>query len=466
MIVMKPTHNTYTPVADFIEDYIQSHTVRAHMPGHKGIAPTNHQDAIYAHDLTEITGADSLYEAEGILLQSEEIATSLFGSYHTYYSSGGSSQCIKTMCALACAYHYQNHTQRPLILAGRNAHKTFIHASQLLRFDIRWLESNDDDSLCECKITPASLEKALSSLDALPCALYLTSPDYLGNILDIKELAAVCHKYHMILLVDNAHGAYLKFMDEPFIHPIDAGADLVCDSAHKTLPALTGAAYLHISKHAPAALLKLSAPIRDYSVMFGSTSPSYLIMESMDHVNEWLIKHPDAYKQFAIKISKLKQNIKALGFHLRESEPFKITLSVPNQGKSLMEDLTAHHIECEYADPDFVVLMLTPFNSDEDLSRINHVFASLSHKEKYLQNRMKRMKTSLPEVKYQPYELLFASEEEIIVVEKCIGRICVRCHIGCPPAILPIVPGEVINAQTIIVLMKYDIKTIHVLKNL
>ena len=270
----------------------------------------------------------------------------------------------------------------------------------------------------------------------------------------------------MILLVDNAHGAYLKFIDKPYIHPIDAGADLVSDSAHKTLPALTGAAYLHISHHAPQTLLKLSSNIRDYSVMFGSTSPSYLILESMDHVNKWLIDHPDAYKHFVYKVSKLKQDIKALGFHLRDSEPLKITLSVPHQGQSLMTDLTSHHIECEYADPDFVVLMLTPFNSDEDLSHIYDAFASLSHHEAYLRNETIRMKTALPEVQYQPYELLFALEEEINVDEKCIGRICVRCHIGCPPAILPIVPGEVINAQTFTILKKYDIHTIHVLKNL
>ncbi|MDD6712305.1 MAG: aminotransferase class V-fold PLP-dependent enzyme [Sharpea porci] len=463
---MKKVHKSYTPVADFIEEYIQDHPVRAHMPGHKGIAPTAKQDIIYSHDLTEITGADSLYEAEGILLQSEEIATSLFDSYHTYYSAGGSSQCIKTMCALACAYHYQNNTHRPTILAGRNAHKTFIHASQLLRFDIKWLESTDYDSLCECRITPAILEQTLSSLETIPCALYLTSPDYLGNILDIKAIAEICHQYHMILLVDNAHGAYLKFIDKPYIHPIDAGADLVSDSAHKTLPALTGAAYLHISQHAPQTLLKLASNIRDYSVMFGSTSPSYLILESMDHVNKWLIDHPDAYKHFVYKVSKLKQDIKALGFHLRESEPLKITLSVPHQGQSLMTDLTSHHIECEYADPDFVVLMLTPFNSDEDLSRIYDAFASLSHHEAYLRNETISMKTALPEVKYQPYELLFALEEEINVDENSIGHICVRCHIGCPPAILPIVPGEVINAQTITILKKYDIHTIHVLKNL
>ena len=110
--------------------------------------------------------------------------------------------------------------------------------------------------------------------------------------------------------------------------------------------------------------------------------------------------------------------------------------------------------------------MLTPFNSDEDLSRIYDAFASLSHHEAYLRNETISMKTALPEVKYQPYELLFALEEEINVDENCIGRICVRCHIGCPPAILPIVPGEVINAQTITILKKYDIRTIHVLKNL
>lgn len=463
---MKPINNTYTPVADFIESYSQSHTVRAHMPGHKGIDPMHKHDVIYAHDLTEITGADSLYEATGILLESENNASMLFDSYHTYYSAGGSSQCIKTMCALACAYYHQENSHRPTILAGRNAHKTFIHASQLLNFNIKWLESVNDDSLCECKITPSSLKKALSCLEVKPCALYLTSPDYLGNILDIKALAEICHQYQMLLLVDNAHGAYLKFMDAKLIHPIDAGADLICDSAHKTLPALTGAAYLHISKRSPHKLLELSSRVRDYSVMFGSTSPSYLIMESMDLVNKWLITHPHVFTQFALKVSKLKEDLKALGFHLRNTEPLKITLDVPFQGESLMQALTLLHIECEYADPDFVVLMLTPLNSDEDLRRIKQAFITLSHEEKYLQEKTESMKTALPKVKYQPYEVLFALEEEINVDEGCIGRVCVRCHIGCPPAILPIVPGEIINEQTIAILKKYKIKTIHVLKNL
>ena len=286
----------------------------------------------------------------------------------------------------------------------------------------------------------------------------------IGNILDIQSLAKICHQHHILLLVDNAHGAYLKFMNAPFMHPLDAGADLACDSAHKTLPALTGAAYLHISKQAPQMLLQLSARVRDDSVMFGSTSPSYLIMESMDKVNKWLITHPDAYKQFALKVNTLKQEIKALGFHLRESEPLKITISVPHQGASLMQALTALHLECEYADPDFVVMMLSPLNSDDDLWRIKRAFTLLSHDEKYLQNKEESFKTDLPEVKYQPYELLFALEEEVTVDDKCIGRICVRCHIGCPPAILPIVPGEVINVQTIAILKKYGISTIHVLK--
>ena len=202
------------------------------MPGHKG------NGEIERYDLTEISGADSLYEASGIIAESEKNAGEIFGA-KTFYSTEGSSLSIKAMLHLVCLYAREK-GEKPLILAARNVHKSFVSAAVLLDFKIDWLYG-ERSSYLECKISPRELESYFNGAERLPTAFYITSPDYLGNVQDVKGLSEVCHRYGVLLLVDNAHGAYLKFLS-PSRHPIDLGADIVCDSAHKTLPALTGAA--------------------------------------------------------------------------------------------------------------------------------------------------------------------------------------------------------------------------------
>ncbi|MBR6812647.1 MAG: PLP-dependent transferase, partial [Oscillospiraceae bacterium] len=225
-----------TPICDFVRRYNEEKFLRLHMPGHKGEGPLG----VEALDITEISGADSLYEAEGIIRQSEEIASEIFGC-RTYYSAEGSSLAIRAMLYLALM-QAKKQGRAPLVAAGRNAHKTFMSAAALLDIDIMWLWGSGESYLA-CQIEAESLDKTLSECTVLPFAVYITSPDYLGNTLDIASLAKVCRKYGVLLLVDNAHGAYLKFLGR---HPIELGANMCCDSAHKTLGVLTGGAYLHI----------------------------------------------------------------------------------------------------------------------------------------------------------------------------------------------------------------------------
>ena len=148
-----------TPIYDFAEKYSRSGTVRAHMPGHKGFALLGCE----ALDITEIMGADELYGAEGIIAQSESNASRLFGSQATFYSTEGSSQCIRAMLALAL-YNKKNN-DRPVILAARNAHKAFILAAAMLDIDIRWLWPEDESfSLCRCSISACNVAKALAAM--------------------------------------------------------------------------------------------------------------------------------------------------------------------------------------------------------------------------------------------------------------------------------------------------------------
>ncbi len=235
-----------TPICDFVQRYVNAQAVRLHMPGHKGrrfVGPE-------ALDITEIPGADALYCADGIIEESQKNAASLFGSGKTLYSCEGSSLAVRAMLYLALLARGDGGS-RPVVLAGRNAHRVFVSAAALLDFDIEWLFSETPGGLLSCAVSAAGLEEKTAGHARKAGRGISHKPGLYRQYSDIARLSAVCRRFGVPLLVDNAHGAYLRFLPES-MHPLGLGADMCCDSAHKTLPALTGAAYLHISASAPA----------------------------------------------------------------------------------------------------------------------------------------------------------------------------------------------------------------------
>ena len=273
------------------------------MPGHKGKNLLGFEDM----DITEIVGADSLYEVSGIIRESEQNASELFGC-KTYYSTEGSSQCIRAMMYLISLVAAEN-GERARILAARNCHKTFVSACALIDLDVSWIDACG--GYLSAHLSADDIEKAISAQEKKPHAVYLTSPDYLGSIADVHAISRVCHKHGILLCVDNAHGAYLRFLQKSE-HPIDLGADICCDSAHKTLPCLTGGAYLHISDCAHGSFAENA---KDALALFGSTSPSYLILQSLDKTNAYIA---DGYaKKLAVlihKLSALKERLCNVGY--------------------------------------------------------------------------------------------------------------------------------------------------------
>ena len=254
-----------TPILDFVAAYAESDALRLHMPGHKGKPVTGAEP----WDITEIDGADVLYGAHGIIRESEENARTLFGTGATLYSAEGSSLSIRAMLYLSALYAKEQ-GRAPRILAARNAHRVFITAAALLDVDVEWMFGEGE--LLRCTVTAEALEEKLKTAESLPAAVYITSPDYLGNLADVASLSEVCRRYRVLLLVDNAHGAYLRFLLTDR-HPMSLGADLCCDSAHKTLPVLTGGGYLHISGEAPRSLIEAA---ESAMALFASTSPCAL----------------------------------------------------------------------------------------------------------------------------------------------------------------------------------------------
>ncbi|MBQ3055819.1 MAG: aminotransferase class V-fold PLP-dependent enzyme [Oscillospiraceae bacterium] len=427
-----------TPIVDFVEEYLRQNPIRMHMPGHKGLGGSE-----YARDITEIPGADSLYEASGIIRESEQNASAIFGS-HTFYSTEGSSHAIRAMLFLALT-----HGKSRKILAGRNAHKAFLSAAALLDLDVSWLYG---DSYLTCSITADTLEAAIKAES--PCAVYLTSPDYLGNTLDIAALSAVCKRYGVLLLVDNAHGAYLKFLT-PSLHPMDLGADLCCDSAHKTLPVLTGGAYLHVRDE------KIAETVKPALALFGSTSPSYLILQSLDRINPMLAQL--SLTETEERIMRLKETLAEHGYVLVGNEPLKLTISTKSYGYTgaeFAEELSKRQIICEFFDPDFVVLMLSIATTDETFARLETVLCEIQKKP--------ALHTSAP-VFTRPKAVCSIREAsfsrfETLPIADCCGRVLASASVACPPAVPIVMSGEEINQPAIDAFSYYGINECNVIK--
>ena len=436
-----------TPVADFVQRYAKAGTARLHMPGHKGRCFLGCEP----WDITEIHGADALYEAEGILAESEQNAAALFGSQRTCYSTEGSSQCIRAMLYLAVAAS-GSHT----VVAARNVHRAFVSAAALLDLEIRWLWPEESRSLCGCPISPAQLEETLNSLPEPPAAVYLTSPDYLGGMAEIPALAQVCHQHGTLLLVDNAHGAYLRFL-QPSLHPLDLGADLCCDSAHKTLPVLTGGAYLHLSPTAPAQL----APLAKSALgLFGSTSPSYLTLASLDLCNRYLAEgYPQRLAEAVERLAELRERLTAAGWRVEPSDPLRVTVAAPRgvTGQELAGQLRRQGVECEYADRDFLVLMATPENTPEELAQAAAALGQCPGEANPPQLPLARGERAC-----SIRQAAFAHRETVDAAHS-LGRVCGLPTVGCPPAIPIAVSGERITPEALALFAYYGIEQVEVL---
>lgn len=424
-----------TPISDFLEDYSKKEMLRLHMPGHKGEFP---------RDITEIPGADSLYETDtslGIIAHSEAIAAKLFGAERTCYCTGGSTLAIQAALALLKAQGCKT------IAAGRCSHRSLVSAAALLDLDIMWLYPQEYPSaLVDCS------ESALSGADAL----FFTNVDYYGGTCRVEApgIPTVC---------DNAHGAYLRFVNKAvfgreYLHPMELGFPVIsAESAHKTLPALTGAAYLHFSKGTDHSRGK------EMTALFGSTSPSYLILESLDKFNGSYLSDMDCVNRACASVAKLKRALTAMGFTLRKSDHLRITINARAWGYSGQEFAAAlreNGVECEMSDANYIVLLFSAITTPEDCRRAETALALI------------RRRNPLPLIVYpviKPKKELSIREavfhrQETIPAANAAGRVCGGIQTPCPPCIPIVMPGERIDAEAADALQLYGVKTVSVLR--
>lgn len=423
-----------TPICNFLEKYTAENRLRLHMPGHNGEIP---------HDITEIYGADELYSSDasgGIIGTSEDIAAGLFGAKKTCYSCSGSTLAIQTALALLKARGCRR------IAASRYSHRSLVSAAALLRLDIKWLYPNEYMS---ADVTYNA--ESISGVDAV----FITNIDYYGGTWKFV-------KPNIPVIIDNAHGSYLKFVDKrkfgtEYVHPLELGYPMmVAESAHKTLPVLTGGAYLHFANGADGARAK------EMMAMFGSSSPSYLVLESLDRFNGIISENTQLINNACEAVLELKERLTRSGIPLKKSDPLRITINARECGLSGFDyarGLRANGVECEMADENYVVMMFSALTTVEDCERaeMGTLFVTMSAPKPLVKYPVIKPRVEMP-----VYEAMF-KPQKIVPIENAGGEVCAGLKCPCPPGVPLVMPGEVIDNAVIDALKIYGVKTVPVI---
>ncbi|MEF9984391.1 MAG: aminotransferase class I/II-fold pyridoxal phosphate-dependent enzyme [Oscillospiraceae bacterium] len=440
-----------TPIMTAVENYINSDCARMHMPGHKGNMQGFLKEAA-KYDLTEISCTDNLYDPKDCILKCEEEYAKIYGSERSIICAGGSTLCIQTMLTIIAK-------ENAKIIAGRNIHISAVNAMGLLGIEPVWVypEGNSGKGMPGI-ISPEKIENAILENEDI-CAVYITTPDYFGVLSDVKAISEICHKHNVPLLVDNAHGATLKFYEKS-CHPMDLGADMCNDSLHKTLPILTSGAVLHIASK------EFAKKAKECMSMFGTTSPSYLILESIDLALDYL------KNDVAEDCKKLEKWVKAAkklavekGFDVPTGncEYSKLVLGFAPLGYTSEDfrcELKKYNIEHEYMSDTHCVLMPSVFNSDDELNRVLKLIENITP----IGESIEFSSTFVEPKSVMSIRKAMFSPKEIIDVSDSLGRISASVKSKCPPGIPLLIPGEIIDDKVIKILKKYGILKVTVVQ--
>ncbi|HEX3017219.1 MAG TPA: aminotransferase class I/II-fold pyridoxal phosphate-dependent enzyme [Caproicibacter sp.] len=425
-----------TPLYSALIRHRDLHRSSFHTPGHKNNPAALPRD-LYSLDFTELPDTDSLFDACGPILEAEKLAAKFFGTARTCLSAGGCTLCIQAMFRLAAPNGGK-------ILCSRVIHRGAVNAMALLGLEPVW-------------VMPRDIVPAIAANPDLK-AVYVTSPNYYGQILDIASISAACKAKNVPLLVDSAHGAHLMFT-EPKLHPLALGASMTADSAHKTLGVLTGGAWLNIADK------RYADGAKQAMALFGSTSPAYPIMASLDLAREWFESHPGAFRPLQQKVAEVRRMAQELGISLPDGlcDPTRITLntaSVGLKGTKAAELFRSVGVEPEYADDAYLVLIATPFNTEQDFERVLSAVKNIPAGEPLPQGLPL---PPLPPVACGLREAIFAESETVSLWES-VGRIAAEAACPCPPGVPVTMPGERITKEASEFLRGYGFLRIKVLK--
>lgn len=438
------------PIVEALQNFVAKHPQSLHVPGHKnGLLSKLPKEikAALTYDLTELTGLDDFHHPEEAILRAETLLAKAYNTERSFFLVNGS-----TVGNLAMIYATCKRNEK--IIVQRNAHKSIFHALELVGAKAVFIAPEWDESTKTAgAVSTKTIQEALT-LHPDAKAVVLTYPTYYGVASkELKQQIELCHRYNIPVLVDEAHGAH--FIASKLFPPssIELGADIVVQSAHKTLPAMTMASFLHIKSH----LIDIEK-VNHYLRMLQSSSPSYLLLASLDDAREYI----DSYLESDGVYLKEKRNqwIEALlSLYPLEvievDDPLKVLLRLQGYtGFQLKNALELEGVYVELADP-YQVLVILPllkhgqsYPFAELRIRIKEAIATLK-KEQVAINELGQpiyeiSAVSVPEYSYDKIEQL---EKEWVPYMRAIGRASASMLIPYPPGIPLLLPGEKITVS-------------------
>ena len=421
-----------TPLVDALRAYAALEPARFHMPGHKGRSlPLPELDGLTAIDVTELNGTGNLYEPGEPFDSAQKLWAERFGFERCQFLTGGSTQGVHTGLALCCA-------PGDKILLDRGSHRSAFHAMALLDLRPVWLErpwlARENFA---GPISPEGVERALDQNPDIK-TVCVTSPAYSGVLSDVDAIARIAHAHGARLFVDGAHGAHLPFLGlEPF-----RGADAVVVSAHKTLPALGQTALLFVSGFDPDR-------VRELASVFGTSSPSYPLMASLDAARDWMERQgAQEYRRAAARVAELRENFPSLrpgdpacgvGLAL---DPARLVLKAQD-GHALARALEQRGVVPEMADRGHIVLICT---CQDDEFAFRALTQALEELRDQLGDCPPLPPPPLPEAALTPRQALFAPRETV-PLDRSAGRIAAGHIAPYPPGVPVVAPGERIEKK-------------------
>ena len=434
-------------MADHLKE-IGKKQIAMHMPGHKRGEFEHLSKLHYQMDFTETPDSDDLHHPEGMLSDAQKKLAALYGADRSFYSVNGSTACI-----LSAIRGVTVPGDRVVVL--RNCHKSVFHALELCALEPIYLLPQRTKGGFFGSVDPMSLQVLLKEQQGVRLVV-LTSPTYEGVISDIAAIGEICHAHGVTLIVDEAHGAHLGFAFGE--SAVKMGADIVVQSLHKTLPALTQTALVHCKEaFAPAMARELA--------VFESSSPSYILMASADECFAFLASEAGkkAMKDYQSNLltvrEKLKNGLKH--FRLLDSPRYDmgklviLTEGTNLSGKALADALREDYkIETEMALPHSLTAMTSVCDTEKELNVFADAVLALD-KQASPAPAAVLPALSLPEQVCPPWEVRNA-EGTLCPLEQAVGKLSLAYLWAYPPGIPLLVPGERVEEALLETLSDYE----------
>lgn len=437
------------PLLEGLRAFAEAQTLRMHMPGHKGSLPFLPElDGAARLDFTELAPTGNLYSGGGLIGRAEARFARAFSMENAQLLTGGATQGIFT------ALFYAARRGKKLLMC-RGSHFSAYNACGLLGLEPSYLQQESILPFgCAAALTPEAVEKALEGENF--SALLLTSPSYYGVLTPLAEIAEICRKRGTLLIVDGAHGAHLPFMEG--FEQVFAGADIVISSAHKTLPALGQTALLLSGPGVDA------GELRRASALFGTSSPSYALMASLDGAGAYMEgEGRGEYARAAESVREIRADINKnstfSALDVEFSDPLRLVVNTARAGLSgheAGEKLEEMGVYVEMADGQSVLCIVTGQDRDGDLARLHRALRAL---EEQAPGAPLPLPAPAPEAKraLSPAEGLWKGRESL-PLSACAGRVAGAPVVIYPPGVPLIAAGEIIEEKHLAYLrgMRYN----------